>query len=65
MMSAAASLGPLLLWDTDMGLNHIDKYTYASEEHIKVPLFCFGLTFSDAYAVAIVVWRFTSHRSYA
>ncbi|KAF9050814.1 26S proteasome regulatory complex, non-ATPase subcomplex, Rpn1 subunit [Hymenopellis radicata] len=35
MMSAAASLGLSLLWDTDMGLTHIDKYTYSSEEHIK------------------------------
>jgi len=36
MMSAAASLGLGLLWDTDMGLSHIDKYTYSPEEWIKV-----------------------------
>ena len=36
MMSAAASLGLSLLWDTDVGLSHVDKYTYASEEYIKV-----------------------------
>lgn len=36
-MSATASLGLSLLWDTDIGLSHIDKYTYASEEYIKVP----------------------------
>lgn len=36
MMSAAASLGLSLLWDTDGGLSHVDKYTYSSEEHIKV-----------------------------
>ena len=36
MMSAAASLGLSLLWDTDIGLSHVDKYTYSSEEHIKV-----------------------------
>jgi len=36
MMSAAASLGLSLLWDTDIGLSHVDKYTYATEEHIKV-----------------------------
>ena len=36
MMSAAASLGLSLLWDTDGGLNHVDKYTYSSEEYIKV-----------------------------
>ena len=36
MMSAAASLGLSLLWDTDVGLSHVDKYTYSAEEHIKV-----------------------------
>ncbi|THU94718.1 26S proteasome regulatory complex, non-ATPase subcomplex, Rpn1 subunit [Dendrothele bispora CBS 962.96] len=35
MMSATASLGLSLLWDTDMGLSHIDKYTYSPEEYIK------------------------------
>ncbi|THH19622.1 hypothetical protein EW146_g1580 [Bondarzewia mesenterica] len=35
MMSAAASLGLSLLWDTDIGLSHVDKYTYSSEEYIK------------------------------
>ncbi|KAK4052584.1 proteasome regulatory particle base subunit [Microbotryomycetes sp. JL221] len=35
MFSAAASLGVSLLWDTDVGLSHIDKYAYATEEHIK------------------------------
>ena len=38
MMSAAASLGLSLLWDTDVGLSHVDKYTYSAEEHIKVLL---------------------------
>lgn len=37
-MSAAASLGLSLLWDTDMGLTHIDKYTYSAEEYIKVKI---------------------------
>lgn len=36
MMSAAASLGLSLLWDTDVGLSQVDKYTYSAEEHIKV-----------------------------
>jgi 26S proteasome regulatory subunit N1 len=36
MMSAAASLGLGLLWDTDVGLSHIDRYTYSPEEWIKV-----------------------------
>ncbi|TFY75923.1 hypothetical protein EWM64_g8089, partial [Hericium alpestre] len=35
MMSAAASLGLSLLWDTDVGLSHVDKYTYSHEEYIK------------------------------
>ena len=39
MMSAAASLGLSLLWDTDVGLSHVDKYTYSAEEHIKVSLY--------------------------
>jgi 26S proteasome regulatory subunit N1 len=44
MMSAAASLGLSLLWDTDVGLSHIDKYTYSSKEHIKAgALFATGL----------------------
>jgi 26S proteasome regulatory subunit N1 len=44
MMSAAASLGLSLLWDTDVGLSHVDKYTYSSEEHIKAgALFATGL----------------------
>ncbi|KAJ7910625.1 armadillo-type protein [Mycena leptocephala] len=29
MMSATASLGLSLLWDTDLGLSHVDKYTYS------------------------------------
>ncbi|KAF4563925.1 proteasome regulatory particle base subunit [Pleurotus pulmonarius] len=35
MMSASASLGLSLLWDTEIGLSHVDKYTYSAEEHIK------------------------------
>lgn len=39
MMSAAASLGLSLLWDTDVGLSHVDRYTYSSEEYIKAGAF--------------------------
>lgn len=39
MMSATASLGMSLLWDVEEGTSHIDKYTYSSEEHIKVSTF--------------------------
>ncbi|KAL1943923.1 hypothetical protein VTO73DRAFT_3741 [Trametes versicolor] len=35
MLSAAASLGLSLLWDTDEGLSQVDKYTYSAEEYIK------------------------------
>ncbi|KAJ7861096.1 hypothetical protein B0H14DRAFT_3134695 [Mycena olivaceomarginata] len=34
-MSATASRGLNLLWDTDLGLSHVDKYPYSSEEYIK------------------------------
>lgn len=34
-MSAAASLGMILLWDVDNGLTQIDKYLYATEDYIK------------------------------
>ena len=36
MMSATASLGVSLLWDTDKGLTEVDRYTYVAEEMIKV-----------------------------
>ena len=35
MMSTAASMGMLLLWDVEGGLDKIDKFTYAKEDHIK------------------------------
>jgi 26S proteasome regulatory subunit N1 len=35
MMSATTSLGLSLLWDTDLGLSHVDRYTYSSSEYIK------------------------------
>lgn len=34
-MSAAASLGLMLLWDVDSGLTQIDKYLYSNEDNIK------------------------------
>ena len=39
MLSAAASLGMILLWDVDGGLTQIDKYLYSSEDYIKVCFF--------------------------
>lgn len=35
MLSAAASLGMIYLWDIEEGLAAIDKYLYTKEEHIK------------------------------
>ncbi|PWN50604.1 26S proteasome regulatory complex, non-ATPase subcomplex, Rpn1 subunit [Violaceomyces palustris] len=47
MLSAAASLGMSLLWDTEMGLSHIDKYTYSSDENIKAgALMAYGILHS-------------------
>lgn len=40
MLSAAASLGLIHLWDVHGGLTPIDKYLYTSEEYIKVILNC-------------------------
>ncbi|CZR63227.1 26S proteasome regulatory subunit RPN1 [Phialocephala subalpina] len=34
MMSTVASMGTLLLWDVEGGLDKIDKYTYAPEDQI-------------------------------
>ncbi|WVN89474.1 uncharacterized protein L203_104698 [Cryptococcus depauperatus CBS 7841] len=39
MMSATASAGLSLLWDSENGINHIDKYSYLVEEHIKAGAF--------------------------
>eukprot|EP00741_Cyanophora_paradoxa_P013578 tig00020703_g13111.t1 len=35
MMSAAASLGMILMWDVDGGLTQIDKYLYSNEDYVK------------------------------
>jgi 26S proteasome regulatory subunit N1 len=35
MLSTVASMGMLLLWDVENGLDKIDKYTYAEEEMIQ------------------------------
>lgn len=35
MLSTAASLGLLMLWDVEMGLDKIDQYTYVTEDYIK------------------------------
>lgn len=47
MLSAAASLGMILLWDVDGGLTQIDKYLYSSEDYIKV--YMLSLSFSLSF----------------
>jgi 26S proteasome regulatory subunit N1 len=47
MMSAAASLGSILLWDVELGLTQIDKYLYSTEDFIKAgALMAIGLVTS-------------------
>lgn len=41
-MSTVASLGTLLMWDVETGLDRIDKYTYAPETHILAGA-CLGI----------------------
>ena len=36
MLSAAASIGLVLLWDVEGGLTEIDKFLYSTEDYIKV-----------------------------
>ena len=35
MLSATASIGLILRWDIDQGLDHLDKYTHADDDNIK------------------------------
>ena len=42
MMSAAASLGMLMLWNVDEGINQIDKYFHNSEDFVKAGA-CLGV----------------------
>lgn len=35
MMSAAASLGMLMLWNVEEGITEIDKYLYSGDEYVK------------------------------
>lgn len=64
MLSAAASLGLSLLWDTDLGLSQVDKYTYVEEEYIKVRSLFFFLFKRDAYHFW-AGWRVVGYRNLA
>eukprot|EP00050_Salpingoeca_kvevrii_P004135 m.243554 g.243554 ORF g.243554 m.243554 type:complete len:831 (-) comp10951_c0_seq1:89-2581(-) len=50
IMSAAASLGLLLLWDVDGGLTQIDAYLFSDKEHVKAgALLAIGIVNSGVY----------------
>ncbi|PWN27804.1 putative RPN1-26S proteasome regulatory subunit [Jaminaea rosea] len=43
-LSATGSLGMSLLWDTEGGLGHIDKYSYSDNEHVRAgALLAYGI----------------------
>lgn len=42
MMAATASLGMVLMWDVDEGLNHLDKYFHHADDFIKAGA-CLGI----------------------
>ncbi|KAJ3151446.1 proteasome regulatory particle base subunit, partial [Irineochytrium annulatum] len=47
MLSAAASLGVILLWDVEVGLTQIDKFLYSTDDNIKAgALLAIGLVTS-------------------
>jgi len=50
MMTAAASLGMVLLWDVEEGLTQLDKFLYANEPYIKAgTLLAVGIVNSGVY----------------
>eukprot|EP00471_Norrisiella_sphaerica_P011214 CAMPEP_0184505640 /NCGR_PEP_ID=MMETSP0113_2-20130426/53093_1 /TAXON_ID=91329 /ORGANISM="Norrisiella sphaerica, Strain BC52" /LENGTH=899 /DNA_ID=CAMNT_0026895339 /DNA_START=51 /DNA_END=2750 /DNA_ORIENTATION=- len=60
MISAAASLGMVYLWDTDVGGNEIDKYCISKQVNIKagallgIGICCAGVTGSMGMALALL-----------
>lgn len=56
MLSAAASLGTILLWDVDGGLTQIDKYLYSSEDYIKVSAADPSLSFWPCGVGCVCAW---------
>ncbi|KAJ1861597.1 proteasome regulatory particle base subunit [Coemansia sp. RSA 2703] len=50
MLSAAASLGMIMLWDVDMGLTQIDKYMYSEDDTVKAgAILAIGMLTSSVY----------------
>ncbi|KAL1406243.1 proteasome regulatory particle base subunit [Vanrija albida] len=57
MLSATASVGMSLLWDHEGGIDHIDKYTYSPEEHIKAGAFlAIGILYSNIRTQPDMAW---------
>eukprot|EP00466_Bigelowiella_natans_P005987 jgi/Bigna1/92950/estExt_fgenesh1_pm.C_1110005 len=59
-ISAAASLGMVYLWDTDVGGNEIDKYSMSKQKQVKggallgIGICCAGVTGSMSMALALL-----------
>merc|ERR1719191_1716510 len=63
MMSAAASLGLLLMWDVEGNLSEIDKYQWSKEEYVKAgALLAFGLLTSNVKSDCDPVWALLSEQ---
>jgi len=63
MMSAAASLGLLRMWDVEGSLSEIDKYQWSKEEHVKAgALLAFGLLTSNVKSDCDPVWALLSEQ---
>jgi len=59
MLSAAASVGMLYLWDISTGLNQIDKYTLSTDDNIKAGAVLAG----GNYLSFLNICNATNHRS--
>lgn len=57
MLSAAASLGLIHLWDVHGGLTPIDKYLYTSEEYIKVNIKFIFTSVCIIFIIYIFIFR--------
>lgn len=60
MMSAAASLGSIFLWNVELGLTEIDKYLYINDDNIKagallgIGIVCSGVRNESDPALALL-----------
>merc|ERR1719182_701809 len=63
MLSAAASLGLLLMWDVEGNLSEIDKYQWSKEEYVKAgALLGFGLLTTNVKSECDPVWALLSEQ---